>query len=82
MDVDIGNMGMGIALRPLDGGHAVTVRDLRPEREALAAAQVTAVESSAAARFRVACEAGWADFEDAALYDLARMRPPPTATTG
>lgn len=42
----------------------------------------TPLGSAAAARFRLACEAGWADFDDAALYDLARLRPPPPATAG
>jgi len=50
--VGIGNMGMGIALRLLDGGHAVTVRDLRPEREALAAAQGATAAPNAAASAR------------------------------
>jgi len=42
----------------------------------------TPLGNVAAARFRMACDAGWADFDDAALYDLARLRPPPPATTG
>lgn len=35
--IGIGNMGLALALRLLDGGYRVTVRDLRPEVEALAA---------------------------------------------
>ena len=46
--IGIGNMGLGIALRLLGCGHDVTVRDLRPEREALAAAHGAAVAPSAA----------------------------------
>ncbi len=35
--IGIGNMGLGMALRLRDGGHAVAVRDIDPAREALAA---------------------------------------------
>ena len=52
--IGIGNMGLGIALRLLGCGHEVTVRDLRPEREALAASLGAAVAPSAAAVARSA----------------------------
>lgn len=35
--IGIGNMGLGIALRLLERGHTVAVRDLRPDLESLAA---------------------------------------------
>ena len=36
--IGVGNMGLGIALRLRDQGHTVTVRDIDPSRESLAAA--------------------------------------------
>ncbi len=47
--VGIGNMGLAMALRLLDRGHAVRVRDIDPGREALARAAGAAVARSAAA---------------------------------
>lgn len=53
--IGVGNMGLGIALRLVDGGHAVTVRDLDPAREALARDGGCTVAPSAAAAAR-GCE--------------------------
>jgi L-threonate 2-dehydrogenase len=47
--VGIGNMGLGMALRLLDGGHVVAVHDIDPAREALARAHGAAVCADAAA---------------------------------
>jgi 3-hydroxyisobutyrate dehydrogenase len=47
--VGIGNMGLGMALRLLDCGHAVGVHDIDPAREALARAQGAVVYEHAAA---------------------------------
>ena len=47
--VGIGNMGLAMALRLLDCGHTVRVRDIDPAREALAGAAGAAVAASAAA---------------------------------
>ncbi|MBI5256275.1 MAG: NAD(P)-dependent oxidoreductase [Burkholderiales bacterium] len=53
--IGVGNMGLGLALRLLDAGHAVTVHDLRAEREALAAA-AGACPAPDAATLATACE--------------------------
>jgi 3-hydroxyisobutyrate dehydrogenase len=47
--VGIGSMGLGMALRLLDGGHAVGVRDLLGAREALARQHGASVHADAAA---------------------------------
>jgi putative dehydrogenase len=47
--VGIGNMGLGMALRLLDRGHAVAVRDLVAEREHAARSHGAAVHADAAA---------------------------------
>ena len=47
--IGIGNMGLGMALRLRDGGHAVTVRDIDPAREALASGCEIAASPAAAA---------------------------------
>jgi L-threonate 2-dehydrogenase len=47
--IGIGNMGLGMALRLRDGGHAVAVRDIDPAREALAEGCEIAPSPSAAA---------------------------------
>lgn len=48
--VGVGNMGAGMARRLLATGHAVTVRDLLPAREALAAGARVAASPAALAR--------------------------------
>ena len=50
--IGVGNMGLGIALRLRDQGHAVAVRDIDPAREALAAAGGCRVAPSPAALAR------------------------------
>lgn len=50
--IGIGNMGMGMAKRLLAEGHAVHVRDIRPEAEAEARALGASVEPSPAALAR------------------------------
>jgi L-threonate 2-dehydrogenase len=47
--VGVGNMGLAMAERLLQAGHPVVVRDLLPEREALAVAQGATVAEHAAA---------------------------------
>jgi len=47
--IGVGNMGLGMALRLLDLGHAVRVRDIDPEREGLAQAAGATVHVDAAA---------------------------------
>ncbi len=46
--IGIGNMGGALALRLLDGGYRLTVRDLRPEAEAVAARAGARVAADAA----------------------------------
>ena len=46
--IGIGNMGGALALRLLDGGYRLTVRDLRPEAEAVAARAGARVATDAA----------------------------------
>ncbi|HSW08620.1 NAD(P)-dependent oxidoreductase [Aquabacterium sp.] len=47
--IGVGNMGLGMALRLLDTGHAVRVHDLLPEREVLAVQAGASRAASAAA---------------------------------
>lgn len=53
--VGVGNMGLGIALHLLDAGYRVIVRDLKREREAMAA-QAGAVRAADAAALAAACD--------------------------
>lgn len=53
--IGVGNMGLGMALRLLDTGHAVAVRDLLAEREDLAVA-AGARRASSAAQLASCCE--------------------------
>jgi len=47
--IGVGSMGLGMALRLLDRGHAVRVRDIDPARERLAQARGASVHADAAA---------------------------------
>ena len=53
--VGVGNMGLALALRLLERGHAVRVHDRLPERMALAAA-AGAVSTPSAAQAAAGCE--------------------------
>lgn len=64
--IGVGNMGLGMALRLLDCGHAVRVRDIDPSRERMALAGGASVHADAAAA------AGGSDVLIIAVVDAAQ----------